>query len=114
MLQFNNTEIAFKYRSDNDLRLGSILFRSMKSPFITRAGIAATKFSIRAHLPIGNLIKKTIFKQFLNCSSTIMSRYGEREIAIGPRMNRRLVDKPIAKSVSSLRYQRQYISDVHT
>ena len=64
MLQFNNTEIAFNYRSDKDLKLGNFLFRSMNSPLITRLGIAATKFSIKAHLPIGNLIKGTIFKQF--------------------------------------------------
>ena len=64
MLQFNNTEIAFSYRSDKDLKLSSFLFRSMMSPSITKMGIAATRFSIKAHLPIGNLIKRTIFKQF--------------------------------------------------
>ena len=64
MPQFNNTEIAFIYRSDKDLKLGSFLFRSMNSPLITRIGIAATRFSIKARLPIRSLIKKTIFKQF--------------------------------------------------
>src|ERR1039458_1542035 len=64
MPQFNNTEIAFRYRSDKDLKLGRFLFSSMNSPFITRLGIGATKFAIKARLPIGKLIKNTIFRQF--------------------------------------------------
>ena len=64
MQELDNTEIAYIYRSDKDLKLGSFLFSSMKSPLITRIGIAATRFSLKAHLPIEKLIKKTIFKQF--------------------------------------------------
>ncbi len=64
MTQFENTEIAFRYRSDKDLKLGNFLFGSMKHPFITKMGIAATKFSIMAHLPINRLVKSTIFRQF--------------------------------------------------
>ena len=63
-MQFSDTEIAFNYRSDRDLKLGSFLFKSMKSPLLTRVGIAATRISIMAHLPISGLIRNTIFKQF--------------------------------------------------
>jgi proline dehydrogenase len=62
--QFDNTDIAFKYRSDKDLKMANFLFGSMKHPFITRVGIAATNFSLKMHLPIKPLIRKTIFNQF--------------------------------------------------
>ena len=81
MLQFNNTKIAFTYRSDKDLKLGSFLFRSMNSPLITRVGIAATRFSIKAKLPIRNLIKKTIFKQF--CGGESMQEAAKTADVIG-------------------------------
>jgi len=81
MPQFNNTEIAFRYRSDKDLKLGSFLFRSMNSPLVTRLGIAATKFSIKARLPISGLIKGTIFKQF--CGGESMQEAAKTADAIG-------------------------------
>lgn len=62
--QFDNTEIAFEYRSDSDLKLAHFLFGSMNSPAVTRLGIAATSISLKLHLPIKPLIRKTIFRQF--------------------------------------------------
>ena len=64
MAQLDNTEIAFRYRSDKDLKLGYYLFSFINSPLITRMGIAATGFAIKLNLPIKKLIKQTIFKQF--------------------------------------------------
>jgi proline dehydrogenase len=64
MPDFTNTEIAFNYRSNKELKNGRLLFRSMNSPAITRIGIAATKFSVMARLPVNWLIRKTIYKQF--------------------------------------------------
>src|ERR1035437_1357512 len=81
MPQFDNTEIAFRYRSDKDLKLGRFLFSSMKSPLLTRIGIAATRFSIKAHLPIGKLIKGTIFKQF--CGGENMMEAAQTADVIG-------------------------------
>ena len=62
--EFDNTEIAFKYKSTSDLRKAQFLFSSMASPIITKVGLALTNFSIKAGLPIKGLIKATIFKQF--------------------------------------------------
>ena len=81
MVQFSNTEIAFSYRSDRELKLGGFLFKSMKSPLITRIGVLATKFSIKAHLPIAGLIKRTIFKQF--CGGESMQEAAKTADAIG-------------------------------
>lgn len=61
---FDNTEIAFKYRSNRDLRRANFLFTSMASPSITRIGMGLTKFAFDHSLPIKWFIKETIFKQF--------------------------------------------------
>ncbi len=61
---FDNTEIAFQYRSNADLRKAAFLFSSMGSPTLTRLGMGLTKFAIGAGLPVKGIIKSTIFKQF--------------------------------------------------
>lgn len=62
--EFENTEIAFRYRSDAELRQARFLFASMGSPALTSLGMMATKVAMALHLPINGLIKRTIFKQF--------------------------------------------------
>lgn len=69
--QFDNTEIAFRYRSDAELKQARFLFASMGSPFLTKVGMAFTKGAMALHLPINGIIKRTIFKQF--CGGETMS-----------------------------------------
>ena len=64
MLSFNNTEIAFKHKSDKDLRRAYFLFSVMGSPTWVKLGKGLTNFGLKAHLPIKGMIKKTIFSQF--------------------------------------------------
>lgn len=63
-LSFDNTRIAFRYRSNKDLKLAHFLFLSMSSPFLTKAGIGIMQLAIKWNLPIKGLIKNTIFRQF--------------------------------------------------
>jgi proline dehydrogenase len=62
--QFDNTAIAFRYRSDKELKQARFLFSSMGSPALTKIGMAFTKLAMSLHLPINGIIKRTIFKQF--------------------------------------------------
>jgi proline dehydrogenase len=62
--QFDNTEVAFKYRSSKDLKRARFLFSSMGSPILTKLGLSLTKWAIDWHLPVKGLIKHTIFEQF--------------------------------------------------
>ncbi len=62
--QFENTEIAFKHRSNKDLKLARFLFTSMGSPTITSVGMKLTRFAISWNLPVKGIIKKTLFDQF--------------------------------------------------
>lgn len=62
--KFDNTEIAFRYRSTAELKQARFLFSSMSSPTLTKAGMAFTKIAINLNLPIKGIVKKTIFRQF--------------------------------------------------
>jgi proline dehydrogenase len=62
--QFENTEVAFKYRSNKELKRARFLFSSMGSPILTTIGMRFTKIAMALRLPIKALIKNTIFSQF--------------------------------------------------
>jgi len=62
--QFDNTEIAFKYRTNRELKQAQFLFASMGSPTLTSIGMALTKWSLSLRLPIEGIVKNTIFRQF--------------------------------------------------
>ncbi len=61
---FNNTKSAFKLKSNTDLDRAIFLFSMMNRPTIVKAGTALTKLSLKLHLPVETIIKKTIFEQF--------------------------------------------------
>lgn len=63
-LSFNNTEVAFSYKSDQDLRKSYALFLSLNAPWLTDLGTNVVKFALKAKLPVQTLLKKTIFEQF--------------------------------------------------
>jgi proline dehydrogenase len=62
--EFDDTEIAFSYRTNGDLKQARFLFSSMGSPTLTKIGSVFTSWAMKWGLPINNIIKKTIFKQF--------------------------------------------------
>jgi proline dehydrogenase len=61
-LSFSNTEIAFKHKSDAELRKASILFKSFDYPVLLRWGPALAKIALS--LGLKGFIKSTIFSQF--------------------------------------------------
>lgn len=84
MLSFENTEVAFKSKSDKELKQAHFLFNLIKSPTLVKIGKPVTIFSLKIGLPIKNLIRATIFKQFCGgetieeCSDKIaeLHKYG--------------------------------------
>jgi len=63
--EFDNTEIAFQYRNNKELKRAQFLFSSMSSPTLTSIGLALTKWAMSWNLPVKGLIRNTIFKQFV-------------------------------------------------
>ncbi len=79
--EFTNTEIAFKYRSNKELRQARFLFSSMGSPTLTSIGMKLTKIAISWNLPVQGIIKSTLFNQF--CGGETMEEAGRTAAALG-------------------------------
>ena len=63
-LLFDNTEIAFKHKSNRDLKKARSLFKAFEFPSIVYFGPKLANLFLKMKLPIKGLIKKTIFHQF--------------------------------------------------
>ncbi len=61
---FSNTEIAFKHKSNSDLRRMYWLFKAMNNKTLTRVGTSLVTLLMRLRLPINGIVKATLFKQF--------------------------------------------------
>jgi proline dehydrogenase len=64
-VSFENTENAFAYKSNAELKKARFLFQIMGNAFLVKLGIRITPVAIRMKLPIKGLIRKTIFSQFV-------------------------------------------------
>jgi len=64
-ISFDNTEIAFAYKTDKELKQSRWLFALMGQSWLVQLGTRVTPWSIRAGLPVKGLIRQTIFKQFV-------------------------------------------------
>ena len=76
-VDFNNLEIAFRDKSNAELRQAHLLFRLMNNSGLVKIGKHLINFALSVHLPIRWVIRKTIYKHFVggesisNCSKTI-------------------------------------------
>lgn len=64
MRLFDNTETAFKLKSDSELERAYFLFKMIQSQPMVRIGTAVTNFALKAHLPVEGLIRSTVFDHF--------------------------------------------------
>ncbi len=61
---FDNTENAFKLKSDSELERAYFLFKMISKEPLVRIGTAATRFALNANLPVEGLIRSTVFDHF--------------------------------------------------
>ena len=88
MLSFDNTEIAFRYKSNSDLSRARILFSTIANPGLVKVGKSLTYFALNLHLPIAWIIKPTLYKHFVGgetlgeCEKTVklLSRFKVKSI----------------------------------
>ena len=67
-LEFNNTKIAFNYKSNFDLKRAYFLFKLLSLGYISKFGRKLLKTLVWMNFPIDSLIKKTVYAQF--CGGT--------------------------------------------
>ncbi|MBS1761169.1 MAG: proline dehydrogenase family protein [Bacteroidetes bacterium] len=65
VISFDNTELAFQYKSDKDLKKAKFLYSLMGKPWIVKMGVKLAPWSLNVGLPVKGLIRNTIFRQFV-------------------------------------------------
>ncbi|MFC4261992.1 proline dehydrogenase family protein [Ferruginibacter yonginensis] len=66
MISFDNTEYAFAYKSNKELKKAHFLFSSMGKPWLVNMGLSLMPKAIKWNIPFTkSIIKQTIFSQFV-------------------------------------------------
>ncbi len=86
-ISFDNTEFAFEYKSDKELKKARFLFSSMGISWLVKLGLKVTPWAIKAKLPVKGLIRNTIFTQFvggetLEETSAVAKKLGEYKVQV--------------------------------
>lgn len=78
-INFDNTEVAFAYKSNTELKRSHFVFSSMSYPWMVKMGTFLTTLALKINFPIKGIIKKTLFNQFCggesieDCKQTIQT-----------------------------------------
>lgn len=84
MISFDNTEIAFSYKSDKELKRAYTMFKLVGKSWLVQWGKKMVPIAFKLRLPINGLIKSTIFKQFCggetidDCDITIQTLFDNK------------------------------------
>ena len=86
-ISFDNTENAFAYKSDKDLKQAGFLFSSMGFQWLVQLGTRITPWAIRSGLPIKSIIRNTIFRQFvggetLEATKPVVDMLGKHKVQV--------------------------------
>ncbi len=88
MISFDNTEYAFAYKKDKELKKAQFLFSSMGKPWLINLGLKLTPLAIKWKLPFTKtVIRNTIFQQFvggetLDETADVAKRLGEYKVQV--------------------------------
>ncbi|MBM3416284.1 MAG: proline dehydrogenase [Bacteroidetes bacterium] len=87
VISFDNTEFAFEYKSDKQLRKARFLFSLMARSWIVKLGVRLAPWSVKAGLPVKGLIRNTIFQQFvggetLEETARVAKKLGEYNVQV--------------------------------
>lgn len=63
-LNLSNTEIAFRAKSEPELRRSALLFKTLEHPTLVRVGTFFMGIALKLHLPVEWILKRTFFAQF--------------------------------------------------
>jgi proline dehydrogenase len=86
-LTFNDTETAFAYKTNGELKSARFLFGTMSYSWFAAFGVRVTPFLMKTGLPIHGIIRSTIFKQFvggetLDQTAVVARKLGEYGVQV--------------------------------
>ncbi len=64
VISFDNTEVAFRSKSDKELKRDYRLFKLLSYPWLAHTGAKVTSALLQAGLPVAGIIRKTIYEHF--------------------------------------------------
>ena len=85
---FEDTQTAFSLKSDTELDRAYFLFKMIQSEPLVRIGTAITNFALKAHMPVEQLIRASVFDHFCggvtedDCLPTIAKMYTKNVYSI--------------------------------
>lgn len=82
-INFDNTEIAFRNKSNADLNQAYWLFKIISSNFLTNVGPPITNFLLKVGFPIKGAIRATIFKQFCGGETIMGCEHTIEQLSLG-------------------------------
>ncbi|MCY7291416.1 MAG: proline dehydrogenase family protein [Ferruginibacter sp.] len=88
MISFDNTEYAFAYKTDNELKKANFLFSTMGKPWLVNLGLNLMPAAIKFHIPFTKkVIRSTIFSQFvggetLQETAAVAKKLGEYNVEV--------------------------------
>lgn len=86
-ISFDNTEFAFEYKSNKQLKKARSLFSLMSNLWLVKIGVKLTPWIIKIGLPVKGIIRKTIFAQFvggetLEQTAAVAKKLGEYNVKV--------------------------------
>jgi proline dehydrogenase len=88
MVSFDNTEYAFEYKNNAELKKAHFLFSSIGKPWLVKLGTVLTPWAIKWKIPfVKSIVRKTIFSQFVGGESleetaVVAKKMGEYHVDI--------------------------------
>jgi proline dehydrogenase len=88
MISFDNTEYAFAYKTDKELKKANFLFSTMDKPWLVSLGLKLMPAAIKLHIPFTkSAIRGTIFSQFvggetLQETAAVAKKLGEYNVEV--------------------------------
>lgn len=74
LVDFSNTEIAFAYLNDQELKKSAWLFRMMSKPWLVKYGSALALWAVKNKLPLAQkVVRQTVFEQFVGGATLLDS-----------------------------------------
>ena len=83
-ISFEDTSVAFSYKSDAALKKAHLIFSLVNHPWISSLATSSVKLALKLRLPVESIIKRTVFDHFCggvsidNCDDEIstLTQYG--------------------------------------
>src|SRR5688572_5193302 len=80
IVSFEDTEVAFQYKSDAAMQKANFIFSLVNHPWISAIATGAVKLALKLKLPVETIIRKTVFDHFCGGESIENTEYATNSL----------------------------------